>query len=74
MFYDAKSSLQEVVQKGKLGTIQYELLEETGPEHHKEFKCAINIGDKQMGIGIGKNKKEAEQKAALEALVLLKKQ
>jgi ribonuclease-3 len=73
LIYDAKSSLQELVQKEKKGQIQYLLLSESGPEHEKEFSCAVLIDGKQMGMGIGRNKKEAEQKAAAEALFLMKK-
>lgn len=74
LFYDAKSSLQEYVQKKKLGEISYRLLAESGPEHQKEFECAVCINSKQMGTGKGNNKKEAEQKAAYEALMAFKKQ
>ena len=73
LVYDAKSSLQELVQKEKKGQISYLLLSESGPEHEKEFRCAVEINGKRMGMGIGRNKKEAEQKAAAEALFLLKK-
>ena len=72
--YDAKSSLQEYVQKNKVGQIRYILLSEKGPEHNKEFECAVEIAGRQIGTGIGKNKKEAEQRAATEALTFLKKQ
>ena len=71
--YDAKSSLQELVQRNKAGQIKYVLLSESGPEHEKEFQCAVEIDGKRMGTGIGRNKKEAEQKAAAEALFDLKK-
>lgn len=74
LFYDAKSSLQEYVQRKKLGSISYILLAENGPEHKKEFECAVNVGETRMGTGKGKNKKEAEQQAALEAMLSLKKQ
>lgn len=74
LFYDAKSSLQEYVQQKKLGSISYVLLAENGPEHQKEFECGVNIGETCMGKGKGKNKKEAEQQAALEAMLSLKKQ
>lgn len=71
MLYDAKSSLQELVQKRKEGQIVYVLLSETGPEHEKEFECAVEINGRRLGTGIGKNKKEAEQKAAAMALYFL---
>ncbi len=74
MAYDPKSKLQEAVQQSKLGIIQYVLISETGPEHKKVFECAVKINDKQMGIGSGANKKEAEQKAAYETMRMLKKQ
>lgn len=70
--YDSKSYLQEVVQKNKLGTVRYVLVRQSGPEHNKEFECAVEINTKRMGTGIGHNKKEAEQKAAMEALNVLK--
>lgn len=73
LFYDAKSSLQEFVQKNKSGVLNYVLLDVSGPEHNKEFKCAVNIDGKCWGTGKGKNKKEAEQQAALEAMIALKK-
>lgn len=72
--YDPKSKLQETVQQEKLGVMQYVLLSETGPEHQKVFECAVKINNKQMGIGSGANKKEAEQKAAYETLLKLNKQ
>lgn len=72
MYYDAKSSLQILTQKEKLGQVHYVVVGENGPEHDKEFECAVYVADKQMGTGKGKSKKEAEQKAALEAIVLLK--
>ena len=74
LFYDAKSNLQEYVQQNKLGIMKYELLDERGPEHKKEFECAVCLDDKRLGVGVGNNKKEAEQKAAYEALLILKKQ
>ena len=73
LFYDAKSSLQEYVQKNKVGVLDYELLDVSGPEHEKKFECAVNIDGKCWGTGKGKNKKEAEQQAALAAMIALKK-
>ncbi len=70
--YDAKTSLQEIVQRKKMGTIRYILVAERGPEHAKEFECAVCINRVQYGTGVGHNKKEAEQKAAYATLVMLK--
>lgn len=72
VFYDSKSVLQELVQSQGLGHISYEICGETGPEHDKIFKTAVMVGEKKLGEGAGKTKKAAEQKAAYEAILVLK--
>lgn len=72
LFYDAKSILQEEVQKDG-GDVRYVLTGESGPEHDKIFFVEVYQGDKLLGKGSGHNKKKAEQQAAYEALILLKK-
>lgn len=63
-----KSKLLEIVQKnGKKAPI-YQVIEESGPPHDKEFVVGVLIEGEIKGTGIGKNKKEAEQKAASVAL------
>jgi len=42
-----------------------------GEEHCKIFSVAVYLGDKIAGVGTGKNKKEAAQNAASEALKTL---
>ena len=69
---DYKTLLQEVVQKNTDSKIIYEIIEESGPDHHKIFKVAVLVNTKQLGIGLGKSKKEAEQLAANQALIKLK--
>ena len=71
LFYDSKTILQEVVQ-GKHEQLSYVLLEETGPDHDKNFMVGVMIGDKQVSKGTGHTKKAAEQEAAYQALLLLK--
>jgi len=66
-FNDYKSSLQELVQTEQR-TLYYELLEETGPAHQKEFTMAVKIDNITYGIGTAGSKKEAEQEAAKNAL------
>lgn len=67
---DAKSRLQEWAQ-GSLGkTPNYVTIDESGPNHAKEFTVAAIIGDRQYGIGRGGNKRQAEQAAARAALNL----
>ena len=65
---DYKTLLQEVVQKKPDQHIRYQLENETGPDHKKEFTISVAINGEKFGIGVGKSKKEAEQKAAQEAL------
>lgn len=65
---DYKSQLQEVVQREKNGVIEYEIVEEKGPAHNREFVAHVSIQGDRAGIGIGRTKKEAEQSAAKEAL------
>ena len=48
--------------------ITYEVLEEHGFPHNKTFIMAILIDGEMLGIGKGKNKKEAEQAAAKVAI------
>lgn len=69
LFYDAKTILQEEVQKENGGTLRYELVSEEGPEHDKMFVVEAVINDVKVGRGIGHSKKSAEQKAAYEVLI-----
>ncbi|WP_421774489.1 ribonuclease III [Gracilimonas sp.] len=67
-----KSALLEYAQAEKMPIPQYELINESGPGHNRTFEVKVLIGDKQLGTGIGKSKKKAEQKAAREALKSIK--
>lgn len=73
LFYDAKSILQEMVQNQKLGELVYELIGEDGPDHDKHFRTHALIDGRVVGSGEGRSKKLAEQNAAYEALLKLKK-
>ncbi|MFD2116861.1 ribonuclease III [Paenibacillus yanchengensis] len=64
---DAKSKLQEKVQHHGLGVVDYKIVEERGPAHEREFVADVYLGDEKYGTGVGRTKKEAEQKAAAEA-------
>ncbi|MBD5457843.1 MAG: ribonuclease III [Lachnospiraceae bacterium] len=72
LFYDAKTILQELVQKNK-EVLQYQLIREDGPDHDKLFVVEARIDEKKIGEGTGKTKKAAEQQAAYEALVSLQR-
>jgi ribonuclease-3 len=67
-FYDSKSMLQEWAQ-GFGGTLRYELLGESGPEHCKTYKTGVFLGDKLLGTGEGRSKKAAEQQAAYAGMI-----
>ena len=69
LFYDAKTILQEEVQKENGGTLHYELVREDGPEHDKTFMVEVMINGIKAGSGTGHSKKEAEQQAAYKALI-----
>lgn len=73
LFYDAKTILQEEVQKEGKGTLRYELVHEEGPEHDKTFVVEAMIDDVKVGSGTGHSKKTAEQQAAYEALLQMHK-
>ncbi len=68
---DYKSHLQEVVQNRNMGDIHYRIVEEKGPAHNREFVSEVVLKDTPMGKGVGRSKKEAEQRAAKEALIKL---
>jgi ribonuclease III len=63
-----KSLLQQVAQREFNATPQYQLLDEKGPDHGKCFKIAAVIGRHTHAGAWGRTKKEAEQRAAMNAL------
>jgi ribonuclease-3 len=63
-----KSRLQQVAQRQFGETPSYLLLDEKGPDHSKCFKMAARIGSRCFAPAWGRNKKDAEQHAALNAL------
>ncbi|MDC3423609.1 ribonuclease III [Aquibacillus sp. 3ASR75-11] len=65
---DYKSQLQEIVQSNKDGNVEYVIVNEKGPAHNREFVAQVMIKQQTAGIGYGRTKKEAEQRAAKKAL------
>lgn len=63
-----KSLLQQVAQRELNATPQYVLLDEKGPDHSKCFKIAVKIAHYTYAGAWGRTKKEAEQRAAMNAL------
>lgn len=72
LFYDAKTILQEVVQRDNTGELHYELVKEEGPQHDKIFEVEAYVGEKKVGRGSGHSKKAAQQQAAYRALLAMK--
>lgn len=66
--FDYKTRLQEYVQADTRKSISYEVVYSKGPSNKPEFKMAVKIDGLVYGYGIGKSKKEAEKKAAKNAL------
>lgn len=69
--FNYKSQLQQHAQRLLGQTPHYEMLDEKGPDHSKCFEIAVSIGPQRFPGAWGPSKKEAEQKAALAALVEL---
>ncbi|MBP2453202.1 ribonuclease III [Mycolicibacterium lutetiense] len=67
---DWKSSLQELTASRGLGAPSY-VVTSTGPDHDKEFSATVVVADVEYGSGVGRNKKEAELKAAAAAWTAL---
>ena len=67
-FYDSKTVLQERVDAANLGKIEYVIVSESGPDHNKVFDAVVKLNGEVIGKGTGHTKKQAEQKAAVNAL------
>ncbi len=70
-FKDYKTTLQEIIQRNPEESVSYILVDETGPDHNKQFTVAVHLNSNIIGQGIGKSKKQAEQMAARQALKLM---
>src|SRR5579862_781361 len=68
---DHKSALQEFLQSRGMAPGTYHVIAESGPDHQKTFRVEVRIGGQAPAVGAGKTKKEAEQSAAIAALIQL---
>ena len=68
---DYKSRLQRIVQQTPEESLSYTLVEESGPPHDRVFGYEVYLNSNLLGKGKGRSKREAEQAAAREALILL---
>lgn len=69
-----KSTLQQLAQRELANTPVYKLVRESGPDHRKLFLIAAVVGRRQFTAAWGNNKKDAEQKAACNALAELREE
>ncbi len=69
---DAKSTLQEIVQKHKLGSLSYEVLSKTGQDHQPEYCVAVLLNNEELARATENGKKLAEKSAAAKALKIIK--
>ncbi len=67
-YIDAKSQFQEMSQEKEEFTPYYEVVEEHGPDHDKNFIMGAYINDKLIAKGTGSSKQKAEEDAAKNAL------
>ncbi|MBE5936646.1 MAG: ribonuclease III [Lachnospiraceae bacterium] len=71
LFYDSKTTLQELVQGRFKRTVTYKVIDENGPQHNKIFTVAAYIGNQRMETGKGPSKKAAAQDAAYKTILML---
>ena len=67
-----KGELQEFLQARSAGAPEYVTVSATGPDHDRDFECAVLRDGVELARGRGKNKKAAESEAALAALKRLR--
>lgn len=68
---DPKSALQQALQSRHRQTPRYVLAESFGPDHDRTFVSEVWLGDACLGKGLGRTKKDAEQRAAANVLAEL---
>ncbi|MDO4489629.1 MAG: ribonuclease III [Lachnospiraceae bacterium] len=73
LFHDSKTILQEMIQKNIGDVLEYAIVDEQGPDHDKCFSAEVTLNGKVIGQGKGRTKKAAEQQAAYQALLKIRK-
>lgn len=68
---DSKSLLQEICARRHLGLPLYRTVRRDGPDHDPRYTVECTVNSKTVGIGVGRNTKNAEQQAARAVLELL---
>lgn len=67
---DYKTLLQQLIEKDGTAVLEYEIVDEEGPEHDKTFTVVAKVSNNVVGRGRATNKKDAEMQAAKMALEL----
>jgi len=70
---DFKSALQELLAR-RGATVSYEIVDEDGPPHARTYTILARIDDRELGRGVGRSKKHAEQESARQAIDALESQ
>lgn len=67
---DYKTMLQQFIEKDSHSVLEYEIIDQTGPDHHKQFSVVAKVNNNIVGKGIAFSKKNAQMLAAKDALIL----
>ncbi len=70
---DPKTSLQELAARLGMGVPSYRVTN-SGPDHSKRFHAVAILGSREVAVGSGSSKKQAEMAAALDAWTILQAQ
>lgn len=70
--FNSKATLQEHTQKINQDLPTYELVSKVGEDNDATFTVKVSYGGEELGIGVGKSKKQAEREAAYNACLKLK--
>lgn len=67
---DPKTALLRFLQMDGPQRLEYRVVNESGPDHNKQFEVELYLDSNRIGSGSGSSKRSAEQRAAAEALKL----
>ena len=70
--FNSKATLQEHTQKVNQDLPIYELISKEGDDNDATFTAKVSYHDEELGVGVGKTKKQAEREAAYQACLKLK--
>lgn len=66
-----KSRFQEWALSAHKQVPEYTIIDQSGPDHAREFVAEVRVGDRKYGEGKGRKKQAAEKEAARHALISL---